>query len=772
MDLEDGTDHMLQFLRRASRAAIRLLAVGGLAAAPLQAQESGTITGVVRSALTDSALGGALVSLDGSGTNIQADAEGRFRIAQAPSGRQQLIAKHIGYDPARLKVSVRAGAETVVDVRLEAAATKLAELTVIGTREDRDERRAVLDRVPGSVALVASREIRATRQANLKDALGFTPGVYIQPRFGAAEESQISIRGSGLRNNFHARGVNLLVNGMPYRNADGFTDFESLELLNTESIEVYKGGNALRFGGSTLGGAINLETRTGYTASPIGVTTEGGSYGFLKSQLSSGGTAGRLDWYGSLGRTTLDGYRDWAQQGRTRGNAHLGYVLSSATDVRAFYFFARVSEQLPGALSAGELGDTPTAADPENRAGHWGRNYDLHHIGVQLRSQIGPDQRLEISPYAQFRDIDHPLFQVINQQSRDWGAEVRYENSSALLGRTNRLTLGFQPAWLDMDNRQFENLAGAHGALRKDQNDQAAGLALYGENSLALTPRLTAVAGVRFDHAIRKSRDFFLADGDQTDHRVFDALLPKIGMLYALPSVAGQLYANVSRSFEPPLLLELNSLTVPGFIHLRGQDGWQMELGVRGAAGGVRWDVAAYDIELNDEILNLNVQPFPGAPFTVPTYRNAPRTRHYGLETGAEADLPFGRARVAYTFARYRFVSDPLYDGNEIPGAPRHHVQAQFRYQHPSGFALTPSLEWVPSGYYVNSANDARNEGWATLGVRAEWGFERVGLTAFAGGQNLTDTRYAASVQVDNAAGRSFEPADGRSFYVGFQWAR
>jgi iron complex outermembrane receptor protein len=77
-----------------------------------------------------------------------------------------------------------------------------------------------------------------------------TPGVYVQPRFGAADESQISIRGSGLRNNFHLRGVNVLVNGMPYRNADGFTDFESLELLNTESIEVYKGG--MRFGTADL----------------------------------------------------------------------------------------------------------------------------------------------------------------------------------------------------------------------------------------------------------------------------------------------------------------------------------------------------------------------------------------------------------------------------------------------------------------------------------------------------------------------------------------
>jgi outer membrane receptor protein involved in Fe transport len=72
----------------------------------------------------------------------------------------------------------------------------------------------------------------------------------------------------------------------------------------------------------------------------------------------------------------------------------------------------------------------------------------------------------------------------------------------------------------------------------------------------------------------------------------------------------------------------------------------------------------------------------------------------------------------------------------------------------------------------VDSGNTETNDGWATLGLRAEYAVPRIGLTAFAAGQNLNDTRYAASVQVDNGAGQSFEPADGRSFYVGVQWAR
>jgi iron complex outermembrane receptor protein len=382
---------------------------------------------------------------------------------------------------------------------------------------------------------------------------------------------------------------------------------------------------------------------------------------------------------------------------------------------------------------------------------------------------------------VQYRDIDHPIFQVIAQVSRDYGLDARYETTAPLAGRRNRFTLGVQPAWLNMSNRQYVNLAGKHGALAKDQHDRAVSLAVYAENVVSVTPRFTAVLGARLDHSIRKSEDFFLSNGDQSDQREYNPILPKVGFLYSVPSVDGQVYGNASRSYEPPLLLELNSLSVPGFIDLRGQSAWQFELGMRGSRGGFAWDVAAYDIELEDEILNLNIQPFAGAPFTVPTYRNAPRTRHYGVEAGVDYRLAGNiltrsgegdrlRLRLAYTYARYRVVEDSSFAGNEIPGAPRHHVVAQASYTHPSGLSLTPSLEWVPESYFVNSANADRNLGWATFGLRAEWEWTNAGLTMFAAAQNLTDHLYSGSVQVDNATGKYYEPADRRSVYAGFRY--
>ncbi|HMI49449.1 MAG TPA: TonB-dependent receptor [Gemmatimonadaceae bacterium] len=756
-----------------------LFLISAVATTDLAAQSVGEITGRVTT-VANAPVVGAFISIDDAAPATQTDAEGNFRISGVAIGSHVLHVRRSGFVESADSVVVAADAPSQINIILADKVATLAGVTVIGSKTDLAETRAQLAKIPGAVAMVEAPEIRATRQANLKDVLQFVPGVYIQPRFGAADESQISIRGSGLRDNFHARGVNLLVNGMPYRNADGFTDFESLEMLTTEAVEVYKGGNALRYGGSTMGGAINLDTKTGYSSSPVSLFGEGGSFGFYKTQLESGGTRGPADYYASYGRTSLDGYRQWSAQRRDRVNLHGGYRLSDNTDARAFYFFAHVKEELPGALDRVTFESNPRAADPDNVTNRWGRDYDLHHLGLQLRTQLSPSQRLEISPYMQYRDIDHPIFQVISQISHDYGAEVRYENTGDLGALNNRFTLGFQPAYESLLNHQYVNNAGEHGAPTKNQHDHATNVALYAEDVVSLTSQLSAVIGVRADRATRETKDFFLSDGDQSDRRTYNPVSPKVGFIYSLRSGAAQIFGNASRSYEPPLLLELNSLTTPGYIPLEGQSAWQYEIGARGRQIGLSWDLSAYDIELRNEILNINVQPFPGAPFTVPTYRNSPKTRHAGIEAGLSYQLPGALLvrgdvadhlsfRASYTLARYTFVEDPNFTDNDIPGAPRQVLSTEIKYTHPSGFSLAPTLEWIPQSYFLDSQNTVSNDGWTNLSLRAEWA-TAYGMTLFAAGQNLADRRFSQSVQVDNAAGQYYEPADGRSFYAGLRW--
>ena len=742
-------------------------------AAPLAGQEAG-LRGVIvdpqgQPVAGAEVSGGAAVSRTGG--------DGAFELTLPGPGEHDLRVDRLGYRSA----TVSAAAPGSVRIVLFPAPILMEGLTAIGSPGELDEVRARMREIPGGVDLVEDEELRRSRQTNFADVLRFTPGVYAQSRFGAADELQLSIRGSGLRNNFHLRGVNVLVNGMPYRNADGFTDFESLEILTAANVQVYKGGNALRYGGGTLGGAINLETRTGYTAQPFELYAQGGSSGFFKGQLASGQVFDALDYYASYARTDLDGFRRHSGQRRDRLNGHLGIVLGPRVDLRGFWFFADVEEDLPGSLTREELESDREGAAPANVANDWGRDYTLHHLGLQMRAQLTPEQRFEFSPYFQFRDIVHPIFRVIDQISRDVGVEVRYENTVPIGERENRFVVGFQPTFGNVDDRQYENVGGEKGALAKEQRDEAGGVAVYLEDVFSITPRLAAIAGARYDRSRRAVEDAFLADGDQTDERTYEALLPRLGMIVELPEIGGQIFANATGIQEPPLLLELNSLTVPGFVDLDAQKAWQFELGTRGRAGDWRWQLSAYDIELEDEIVNVNVLPFPGAQFTVPSYRNVDETRHMGIEAGMELSSPVrllvgdeggerAGVRMAYTLSRFEYVSDPDYRGNEIPGIPTHVLQLEAEYAHPAGVRLAPSLEWVPDDLFVDSANTVTSDGWLTLGLRAEWELEGFGATAFVEGRNLTDEVYSPTVAVDDAAGRYFQPADGRSLYAGVRW--
>lgn len=657
-----------------------------------------------------------------------------------------------------------------------------------------EQAREEIQRVPGGVAIIDSRQVEESRAANLKDVLDFTPGVLIRPRFGAADESQLSIRGSGLRNNFHLRGVNVLIDGFPYGNADGFSDFESLELLDTRRIEVYKGANALRFGANTLGGAINLVSKTGHDPGLLELRSEAGSFGFLKNHLATGQVFGPLDLYAAYTDTRLDGYREHSEQTRNRAFATAGYQLAGGTTLRFDLGFVRNEENLPGSLTRDEFEKNPRQRNPAAAFAAEARNYDYTRGAFTLRTPLGESHVVEWATQLNYQDLDHPLsFAVIDDTTYAWSTELRYILSAPLLGLANRLTVGLQYAGTRQVDVNFVNRGDARrGAKTKDQINDAFNYGLYAENQLDVVPTLSLVLGGRLQYSVRSVHDRFFRDaaGDRdhndSDSADFFAATPKVGFVWrAAPAV--QVFGNASRSYEPPLLLEL---TAPGQIQgpldqLRAQTAWQFELGTRGQlAHRVSWDVAVYDIELWDEIQNVNVQPFPGAPFTIPRYRNVDRTRHTGVEAGVDVRLldDLARrlglgtagdvlsARAAYTWSRFVFVDDPTFGGNRLPGAPEHLLRAELRYDHRSGFWVAPDLEVVPNGYFVNSTNTARTSPYELYGLRMGYDHRPWNLSVFFEGRNLADTRFVSAVSVDDANGRFFQPGDGRAFYGGVQW--
>jgi iron complex outermembrane receptor protein len=347
--------------------------------------------------------------------------------------------------------------------------------------------------------------------------------------------------------------------------------------------------------------------------------------------------------------------------------------------------------------------------------------------------------------------------------------------------------VGLQYFGTRQNDAQFASNPGSRGnrgPQTVDRINTASNFAVYAEEQFDLTQAVALVAGARGQYAVRGVRDRFgTNDADVVD---FWSLSPKVGAIWRIGPQA-QVYANASHAYEPPFLLEL---TAPGQIagtlgDLQAQKAWQFEVGTRGTWGPrLAWDVAVYDIELWDEIQNVNVAPFPGAGFTIPRFRNVDRSRHTGVEVGGDVLLVENlaqrrgrgatgdrvRARAAYTWSRFVFVDDRNLGNNDLPGAPRHFVRAELRYDHASGAWLAPGIEVVPQGYFVTSENDARTQAYTLLNVRAGYDYQPWKLGVFFEARNLTDATYASSVVVDAANKRFFEPGDGRAFYGGLEW--
>ncbi|MEX2515630.1 MAG: Plug domain-containing protein [Gammaproteobacteria bacterium] len=118
----------------------------------------------------------------------------------------------------------------------------LPDVTVEGSQQTQpislpsiQQARDRLNLAPGGVDVIDAEQYKQGRSSTLRDVLGWSPGVFVQPRFGS-EESRLSIRGSGLQRTFHLRGIKLLQDGVPLSLADGGGDFQAIEPLALQSV--------------------------------------------------------------------------------------------------------------------------------------------------------------------------------------------------------------------------------------------------------------------------------------------------------------------------------------------------------------------------------------------------------------------------------------------------------------------------------------------------------------------------------------------------------
>ncbi|MBF4990134.1 TonB-dependent receptor [Methylophilus sp. QUAN] len=644
------------------------------------------------------------------------------------------------------------------------------------TQPDIETAKENLSKTAGGTTVVNMETVREGRTSNMQDTLGMATGVLAQSRFGA-EETRLSIRGSGLQRTFHGRGLKLMQDGIAVNLADGGFDFPGIDPMATDYIEVYRGANALQYGSTNLGGSINFISRTGYTAPALEVRSEGGSYGYYRLGVSTGGVKDNVDYFVSASKYHSDSFRDNAQQGADRLTGNVGVKINEQVETRFFFGYVNNDSQLSSSLTKAQLKDNPRQATVIPGQGINERNINVTRLANKT-TILFDQSKLELGAYYARKGLFHPIGNfgdttgVIDQESYDIGLTARWAYQGELFGHKNEFVAGLSPTRGRTDAKNYRNVDATRGALLNDFDQKATNFETYLEDRLSLDEQWTLIAGLQYAKSKRDSQDQMItASGDQSVDKTYSQTSPKLGVLYQLqPQV--QLFANASRSFEPPSFGELNSLVVSS---LKAQKGTTFEIGSRGNSEFVDWDVAFYQARLQDELLQVGAA---GSPFASQTI-NAGKTIHRGLEFGLTARLPYSlQWRSSLLINDFKLDNDPTFGSNRLPGIQRSLLRAELVYRGSDvleNFYIGPTIEWSPQRYNVDFAETLYADSYFLWGMKAgqkinqHWSW-------FIEGRNLANQKYAATTGVVADATRAFTsqaqffPGDGRTAYLGVTW--
>ncbi|MDH4764056.1 TonB-dependent receptor [Pseudomonas sp. CBMAI 2609] len=659
--------------------------------------------------------------------------------------------------------------------------TRLSTVTVSGAASVSDAQRDQirLEQVAGRTAVVDNRQVEQGRASNAEDVLALQPGVFAQATSGTGA-NKISIRGSGLNTFYqgYVLGTKFLFDGLPISGPGG-TQEDFLDMQAVDHTEVLYGANAFQYAALSLGGAINMVSKTGRTDPGHYARFELGSYGYRKQQLSTGGVVGDSDYYVNLVHNERDGYQDNTPNEGRGVAANVGHVFSPQLQTR--FFFRYREEQL---TNGNTLTRYQLKHDPRSNAVPTGRRKDgTYFIGNQTTYTFDDGAKLEVgAAYNDYPLLNGWRYAAAPQdwRSKDLNLTLRYlRTGDTLFGlpSDSSVILSTTRAYL-ADVKSHSQTTGAK--LQETNYTGSRDTVFALGNDLQLADDLWLTTGVSLVNIKRKAEIESTTSVNRTDFpdRVGfteNALAPRIGLRYDL-TPEFQIFTNLSRSIDPPVTWQMGSTGNPYLYDLRPQKANTFEVGIRGSHGIFDGSLTLYRSWVKQELLTVVVQQASASQDQLTATSNASPTIHQGIEAGLNALLWEGEGgdslalRQAYTLNDFHYRHDATFGDNELPGLPRQVYQAELAYRQASGFYASLNVR-AASSFYVDFANTWQAPSYVIWGAKVGYQASGERWEVFADVRNLTDQRYATAANTAyDASGRdsaNFYPGDALSLTTG-----
>lgn len=696
-----------------------------------------------------------------------------------------------------------AAALAVATPAVQAEQPALSEITVTGTREA-----TPLAESSASVGVISGSTIKLTAPSHPQQLLGQVPGVSVNVTNGEGHTT-------GIRQKIGTDPVYLfLEDGIPTR-ATGFFNHNALYEINLPQaggVEVVKGIGSALYGSDAIGGTVNILTRSPTRDSGADLSGEVGSYGWYRL-LGSANTGqksiGALRADVNVSHT--DGWRDKTAYDRQSVNLRWDHSPGLDTALKTILGYTRIDQQTGAnsALTPFEYENTPTV----NARSVAYRKVEALRLSTNIDKELGDGTLLSVTPYFRHNYMDlngsynfstgatgDPRIEKTTVNSLGFLLKWRKDLAGAMRPRLIAgLDFDYSPGSRTEDALNFTgcNVAGTATSAQKftcyavgpriyDYDVTYLSTSPYVHFELSPLESLRLTAAVRYDTMSYKATNK-LATGDLVfgakhfwqnagSSQSFSKASPKLGANLAL-TPATHVYASYNQGFRTPsegnlfraghdTTLARAQTKANDALQLRPIEAEQYELGVRGDGEGWNYDLTAYSLKKDNDILS---QRDAANQTTVST--NNGSTKHQGVELGlGKAFNSQLRLDFAYSYAKHfyetwitnQFTGANL-NGKEIESAPRQLGNLRLTWTPAPG--TTAQLEWVKMGsYWLDAANTGKYAGHALWNLRASHQLSK-GLSVSGRIMNLADKRYADSAGGTGAA-PTLSPGLPRTLYA------
>ena len=358
-----------------------------------------------------------------------------------------------------------------------------------------------LSKTGASVTVLRGSELLARGVSTVAEALGFSPGVAVNPLAGRGSFTQARIRGS------EANHVLVMIDGIVVNDiTDGDFNFADFPLEEVDRIEVIRGPQAGLYGANAHAGVISIITHTGRGARPqANVRVEGGTMKSGTVAANARGANGPVYGSATVSFNRTDGYNQAFNGSERDGSRGLVATVKGGIDVSPILNIEGVLRYVKRHT---EFDAQPFAGPFEGLA--FDSPFDFNNF-TSVAGRVAATltlfdgalvQRFTANRYQQSRNDDDSVFGFFRSEGRRDDLEYKataFANTNLIGGERHTFSLlaDRQTEFLTIDSASFMFDPAAAVFWAEGARRERTGIA--GEYSIDLPTATTITAAMRHD---------------------------------------------------------------------------------------------------------------------------------------------------------------------------------------------------------------------------------------------------------------------------------